>query len=86
MKNYHVSKLEQTLSNDEAKEQYNAYIGEINEICNEISNGIKIWSKCDWYEFGEKSNKFFFNYRKTSSNTKYSPQGAIKWAGNNWFI
>ena len=42
MKNYHVSKLEQTLSNDEAKEQYNAYIGEINEIYNEISNGIKI--------------------------------------------
>ena len=52
--------------------------GEINEIYNEISNGIKIRSKCDWYEFGEKSNKFFLNYRKTSSNTKYSPKGVIK--------
>ena len=37
-----LTKLEQNLSNDEAKEQYNAYIGEINEIYNEISNGIKI--------------------------------------------
>ena len=47
MKNYHVSKLEQNLSNDEAKEQYNVHRGEINEIYNEISNGVKIRSKCD---------------------------------------
>ena len=26
-----------------------------------MSNGIKIRSKCDCYEFGEKSNKFFLN-------------------------
>ena len=54
-----LTELEQNLSNDEAKEQYNAYRGEIIEIYNEISNGIKIRSKCDWYEYGKKSNKFF---------------------------
>ena len=27
------------------------------------ANGVKI-SKCEWYEFGEKSSKFFFNLEK----------------------
>ena len=59
-----LTELEQNLSNDEAKEQYNAYRGEINEIYNKISNSIKIGSKYDWYEFGEKSNKFFLTIEK----------------------
>ena len=67
-----LTELQQNLSNDEAKEQYNAYSGEINETYDEISNDIKIRSKCDWYEFGKKSIKFFFNCRKMSSNTKQS--------------
>ena len=69
-----LTELEQNLSNDEEKEQYNAYRGEINIldfIYNEISNGIKIRSKCDWYEFGEKSNKFFLTIekRRATQNT-----------------
>ena len=59
-----LKKVEQNLGNDEAKEQYNAYRGEINEIYYEISNGIKVRSKCDWYEFGVKSNKFFLTLEK----------------------
>ena len=55
-----LKELEQNLNNDEAKEQCNAYRGEIKEIYDEISDGIKIRSKCGWYESGEKSNKFFF--------------------------
>ena len=43
------TQLEQNLSNDEAKEQYNACRGKINEIYDKTSNGIKIRSKCDWY-------------------------------------
>ena len=70
--------LEEILNHDEAKEQHNPYRGEINKTYDEISSGIKIRSKCDWYEFDEKSNEFFLNFRKMSSNTKYSPQGAIK--------
>ena len=46
--------LEQNVSNDEAKEQYNTYRVEMNETYDEISNSIKIRSKCDWYKFGEK--------------------------------
>ena len=54
-----LKELKQNLRDDEAKEQYNAYRSEINEIYDEIRNGIKIKSKCNWYKFGEKSNKFF---------------------------
>ena len=37
----------------------------------EISTGIKIRSRCDLYDFGEKSNKLFLNLEKhhTSQNT-----------------
>ena len=59
-----LKELEQNLGNDEAKEQYNAYRRKINEIYDEISNGIKIRRKYDWYEFGEKSSKFFLTLEK----------------------
>ena len=38
--------------------------GKINEIYDEISNSIIIGSKCDWFEFGEKSNKLFLTIEK----------------------
>ena len=44
--------------------QKNACRGEINEIYDKISNGIKVRSKCDWYEFREKSNQFFLTLEK----------------------
>ena len=53
--------LEQNLNCDENLEQYGIYKNELNDIYNDISNGVKIRSKCNWYEFGEKSNKFFLN-------------------------
>ena len=42
-----------------------------NTIYNEISAGIKIRSRCEWYEFGEKFNNFFLNLEKhfVSQNT-----------------
>ena len=66
-----LTELEQNLINDKAKEQYNACRGEINEIYNEMSKGIKIRSKCDSCEFGEESNKFFLTIekRRATQNT-----------------
>ena len=29
------------------------------------ANGIKFRSKCEWYELGEKSSKFFLNLEKS---------------------
>ena len=56
-----LREFEQNLNCDENVEQCGIYRNELNNIYNDISNGIKIRSKCDWYEFGEKSNKFFLN-------------------------
>ena len=33
----------------------------LEQIYQEKPNGIKIRSKCDWYEFFEKSSNFFLN-------------------------
>ena len=33
-------------------------------IYNYIADGLKIRSKCEWYEHGEKTTKFFFNLEK----------------------
>ena len=59
-----LKELEQNLIHDVAKEQYNPYRGEINEIYDKITNTIKNRSKCGWYEFGEKSNKFVLTLEK----------------------
>ena len=37
----------------------------LDKIYEQKINGIRIRSKCDWYEYGEKSSKFFLNLEKT---------------------
>ena len=48
--------LGQNLNNEETKLQYNSLKDELNDIYEETSNGVKIRSRCNWYELGEKSN------------------------------
>ena len=43
---------EQNLNNEETKLQY-SFKDELNDIHEEISNGIKIRSRCNWCELGE---------------------------------
>ena len=66
--------LEQTLNNFETN--YHNFEENINyleckhkldDIYENIANGIKIRSKCNWYEYGEKSSKFFLNLEKSHS-------------------
>ena len=63
--------LERKLNCNEAKDEYNVCKENVNVIYDEIANAIKILSRCNWYEFGEKSNKFFLNLEKyrASDNT-----------------
>ena len=35
------------------------------QFSNHFSNQIKIRTKCEWYEHGEKSSKFFLNLEKS---------------------
>ena len=36
----------------------------LDKIYEQKINGIRIRSKCDWYEYGEKSSKFFLILKK----------------------
>ena len=59
-----INKLEQVLDdNNNNKIDYEICKGKLNEIYDDISNGIKIRSKCNWYEYGEKSSKFFLTWK-----------------------
>ena len=46
---------------------------QLEEIYDDIAEGIKVRSKCQWYEEGEKSTKFFLNLEKTKVT-----QGTVK--------
>ena len=49
----------------------NIYGKELESIYDHIAEGIRIRSKCDWYEHGEKSTKFFLNLEKKSGNQNH---------------
>ena len=42
---------------------------DLEKIYDEIATGIRIRSKCNWYELGEKSNKYFLNLEKKNAKT-----------------
>ena len=56
--------LEKCLDYDDNLSKYNAIKNELYAIYNHITEGIRIRSKCDWYEHSEKSSKFFLNLEK----------------------
>ena len=46
-------------------EEYNDCKTHLEQIYKIKANGIKIGSKCEWYEHGDKSSKFFLNLEKS---------------------
>ena len=59
-----VRELEGNLNMENNIQPYNIYQKELDSTYDHIAEGIKIRSKCDWYEYGEKSTKFFLNLCK----------------------
>ena len=45
-------------------EEHHQYKADLDEIYDNIAEGIKIRSKCQWYEESEKSTKYFLNLEK----------------------
>ena len=43
---------------------------ELDEIFDDITEGLRIRSRCQWYEKGENSNKFFLNLGKKAWNPR----------------
>ena len=53
-----LKKLEGKLDEDNLS-KYDSVKNELDEIYDHIAEGIRIRSKCDWYEHDKKSTKFF---------------------------
>ena len=58
-------KLKNLESNMNNFEEYNDCKTQLEQIYKVNANGIKIRSKCEWYEHEEKSSKFFLNLEKS---------------------
>ena len=56
-----IKTVEENLTNNENNEEYLKCKRDLNYIYDQKIEGIKIRSKCNWYEDGEKSSKVFLN-------------------------
>ena len=56
--------LGEKLDDNDNQSKYSAIKIELGTIYDHITEGIRIKSKCDWYEHSKKSTKFFLNLQK----------------------
>ena len=56
--------LENNLTDNLKKQQYKLLKRELDERYDKIAEGVRVQSRCQEYEEGEKSNKFFLNLEK----------------------
>ena len=63
-----LKELEGNLNTEDNIQSYNIYKKELNSIYDHIAEVIRTRSKCDCYEHGEKSTKFFLNLEKKRGN------------------
>ena len=71
-----LKNLESNLTSKENRKLYNHYKNELETIYDDIAEGIKIRRKCEWYEHGEKSTKFFSNLQKSGAS-KAEPRNLL---------
>ena len=65
--------LENNLTDNLKKQQYGLLKCELDEIYEKIAEGVRVRSRCQQYEEGEKSNKFFSKFRKSARFPGESP-------------
>ena len=63
-----LKKLENNLESSENLRKYESLKNNLELIYNHIAEGVRLRSKCEWYEQGEKSTKFFLNLEKHWGN------------------
>ena len=61
-------KLENNLESRDNLRKHESLKNDLELIYDHIPEGVRIRSKCDWYEQGEKSTKLFFNLEKQRAN------------------
>ena len=63
-----LEKLENNLESSENLRKYESLKSDLELIYDHIAEGVRLRSKCDWYEQGEKSTKLFLNLEKQRGN------------------
>ena len=59
-----IKKLQLNIINEDKFNEYKTAKDELEHFYNNIATGVKIRSKCDWYQYGEKSMKYFLSLEK----------------------
>ena len=59
-----LQKLERNLDEDNLSKIYNSTKNELDVIYNQITEGMRIWNKCDSYKHVKKLTNFFLNLKK----------------------
>ena len=59
-----LKELESNLSSEANFNEYTKCKKDLELIYERIAEGVRIRNKCQWYEEGEKSSKFFLNLKK----------------------
>ena len=59
-----IKNLEQNIINEDKFNEYKTAKDELENFYDNIATGVKIRNKCDWYQYGEKSTKYFLNLEK----------------------
>ena len=62
-----TTKLEQDLDSEKKIDEQEKAKNELEKIYDNIAEGSKILSKCSWYQYGEKSTKFFYGLEKKNA-------------------
>ena len=63
-----LEKLENNLESSENLRKYESLKSDLELIYHHIAEGVRLRTKCDWYEHGEKSTKLFLNLEKQRGN------------------
>ena len=56
------------MENSDNLRKYERLKNDLELIYDHVAEGVRLRSKCDWYEQGEKSTKFFLNLEKQRDN------------------
>ena len=62
-----ITKLEQDIDSEEKFDESDKTKNELEKMYDNIAEGVKIRSKCSWYQYGEKSTKFFYGLEKENA-------------------
>ena len=63
-----ITKLEQDIDSEEKFDEYEKTKNKLEKIYDNIAESVKIPSKYSWYQYGEKSTKFFYGLEKKNTS------------------